>query len=723
MDGLALNAAGRPFPGVVRLIAIDGIGVAREVRTSPRGAYSFGKVTPGRYRLDLLVERTAVGSQPVSIEGDAHINLKGLLETAGEEITVTATGTETRLADTPASIVIVTRRDLERSGGVTLDDALRQIPGFTLFRRTGSLAANPTTQGASLRGIGASAASRTTVLDDGVPLNDAFGGWVYWGRVPRAAIDRVEVRRGGSSELFGSAAMGGAINLFRAGKQTSSTSVDFSYGELQTGTASFATSGSHDRWFGALAGESFGSDGYFLLRNPDRGQADRPAGSTHHSLDVTGGVNAGTGRYFIRAGLYDESRANGTRLQHNRTDLRHATLGADWHSGVTTATARLFSTDQDYEQTFSSLSADHNFERLTRRQRVPSSSVGLNARFSTALSEHLVIVTGMEGRELSGSSIERSPSARGETVQSAGGKQMTGGLFGELLFAPVAPLSISVAIREDFWRNFDAFRADGPRRALATRSDSFFSPRISALFHVTDRVAVNGTGYRAFRAPTLNELYRSFRVGNVVTLGNEDLEAEHLEGAEIGTIATSAEGKGSVRANVFSMRVLNTIANVTTSMTPSLITRQRQNLGRTRTDGLEIDASWREAAWSMSAGYLFSNARVRSFPAAPELEGLRLPQVPRSQISLQGAFDSGTYGQLALQARWVGQQFDDDQNQLALRSFVSVDANFSLPVGPGLRLYLAGENVFDRRYDVGRTPQLTLGPPRIVRLGVQWGRI
>ena len=107
-----------------------------------------------------------------------------------ETITVTATRTETRIGDTPASVVVLSREALQTTAAATTDDALRQVPGFTLFRRSGSRTANPTTQGVSLRGIGASGASRALVIDDGIPLNDPFGGWIYWGRVPRSAIER-----------------------------------------------------------------------------------------------------------------------------------------------------------------------------------------------------------------------------------------------------------------------------------------------------------------------------------------------------------------------------------------------------------------------------------------------------------------------------------------------------------------------------------------------------
>src|SRR6185295_6969041 len=103
-----------------------------------------------------------------------------ILAQVSDSITVTATRTETRVADTPASVVVLSREELQRSAAPTIDDALRQVAGFTLLRRTGSRVANPTTQGVSMRGVGANGGSRALVLDDGIPLNDPFGGWVYW---------------------------------------------------------------------------------------------------------------------------------------------------------------------------------------------------------------------------------------------------------------------------------------------------------------------------------------------------------------------------------------------------------------------------------------------------------------------------------------------------------------------------------------------------------------
>ena len=113
----------------------------------------------------------------------------------------------------PASINVLSAEDIRQSPAVVADDVLRQVPTFSLFRRTSSLSSHPTTQGVSLRGIGPSGVSRTLVLLDGVPFNDPFGGWVYWTRVPLESTDRIEMVDGSSSSLYGNYAMGGVINI------------------------------------------------------------------------------------------------------------------------------------------------------------------------------------------------------------------------------------------------------------------------------------------------------------------------------------------------------------------------------------------------------------------------------------------------------------------------------------------------------------------------------
>ncbi|MEK7724192.1 MAG: TonB-dependent receptor plug domain-containing protein, partial [Acidobacteriota bacterium] len=149
-----------------------------------------------------------------------------------EEVVITANRTETRLEETPASIVSLSKEEIKTNASPVIDDVLRQSVGFSLFRRSNSRNANPTTQGASFRGIGSSGASRSLVLLEGVPLNDPFGGWILWNRVPTVAIERVEVLRGGASSLYGSNALSGAINII---PRKSAEKINFS-AELFGGT-------------------------------------------------------------------------------------------------------------------------------------------------------------------------------------------------------------------------------------------------------------------------------------------------------------------------------------------------------------------------------------------------------------------------------------------------------------------------------------------------------
>src|ERR1700682_1967467 len=170
------------------------------------------------------------------------------------------------LGDTAEDVNVVTRRELQTAASPAIDDVLRGVPGFALFRRTGSREANPTSQGVSLRGIGASGASRALVLDDGIPLNDPFGGWIYWGRVTSVALERVEVLRGGASDLYGSGAMGGVIDFVRRdrGLQGDDIALDASAGGQGTRTTSLFAAVAHGEWSGSVAADLFRPEGYVV---------------------------------------------------------------------------------------------------------------------------------------------------------------------------------------------------------------------------------------------------------------------------------------------------------------------------------------------------------------------------------------------------------------------------------------------------------------------------
>ena len=200
------------------------VGTATENRkTDSDGHFVFDAAPAAKGAIRVTAQGFAPIDQSWSAGPDGVAKLDLILDVSSplEELTVTASRTEERIGDTASSIEVLSVKDISTTAALTLDDVLKQVPGFTLFRRSSSRTSNPTTQGVSLRGVGASGASRALVLSDGVPLNDPFGGWVYWDRVPREEIGRIEVLQGGASSLYGTDALGGVINLIRKAPEQS----------------------------------------------------------------------------------------------------------------------------------------------------------------------------------------------------------------------------------------------------------------------------------------------------------------------------------------------------------------------------------------------------------------------------------------------------------------------------------------------------------------------
>jgi outer membrane receptor protein involved in Fe transport len=250
------------------------------------------------------------------------------------------------------------------------------------------------------------------------------------------------------------------------------------------------------------------------------------------------------------------------------------------------------------------------------------------------------------------------------------------------------------------------------------RVESAFSPQLSAVYKVSPHFSLLASVSRAFRAPTLNELYRSFRVGNVLTLANERLRAERLTGGEVGARVTALNETFVLRGTFFWNRINRPVANVTLQTTPVLITRQRQNLGQTRSRGLELQADTRvNKYWNFAAGYLLADATVLKFPANTNLEGRSIPQVPRHQFTFQARYANPSIVTVGFQGRAASSQFDDDQNLFSLKSYFNIDAFVSRRLNHRSEIFCAIENLFNQRYEVGKMPITTLGPPILVRGG------
>ncbi|HEV2864091.1 MAG TPA: TonB-dependent receptor [Pyrinomonadaceae bacterium] len=727
LSGVVTDERGSPVAGAFVTAREEGTSSTARGTTNGEGRFALSPV-PSR-SFTLVVEAEGFARFERVLKSGEFVRV--VLAPAGlaERVTVTASRTEARLGETAASVVVLGSEELESTAALTSDDALRQVPGFQLFRRTGSRAANPTAQGVSLRGVGASGAGRAVVLADGVPLADPFGGWVYWGRVARASLERAEVLRGGASSLYGSAALGGAVQFVTRKARANALALELSYGSQATADGSLFLSGARGGWGASLAAEIFRTEGYVLVSGRERGRVDTPAASRHATTELTVERRFGeASSVFARGSFYGESRQNGTPLQFNRTHLRQLVAGGDRRNArAGDFGLRAYASAQVFDQSFTAVSADRSAETLTRLQRTPAQAAGLNFQWARLFGARHALVAGAEAREVRGASDEVVYVAnRPSSLVGAGGRERSFGVFARDAVRLTPRLVITPGARLDRWRESEGRQTTRPLAGPSTsvvifkdRAEKAFSPQLSALFRAGERLSLNASASRAFRAPTLNELYRSFRVGNVLTLANEALRAERLTGAEAGFLL-EAPRRVSVRGTAFWSEVTRAVSNVTLSATPALITRRRENLGRTRSRGFEAEVEARVSGrLTLSGGYLLSDARVVRFPANVALEGLRVPQVALQQATFQARYRDASGLTLAAQGRAGGAQYDDDQNLLRLGRYFTLDAFASKRLRRGLELFAAAENLTGARYDVGRTPVLTVGPPVSVRFGLR----
>ncbi len=304
--------------------------------------------------------------------------------------------------------VTVSATQLQQWGALATDDKLRNVVGFSLLRRSGSQTANPTSQGVSLRGLGASGASRALVLADGIPLNDPFGGWIYWARLPQTSLDEVQLIPGGVSALYGNDALGGVINLETRHAVQTDALVQGSYGNENSPFGSGWGAMRFGQWAVVASGEGFRTDGYTAVPDDVRGSVDTPVASQYGSGTLRVERMFGNrGRVFLTGSLYGEDRQNGTPLQINDTTIRQLAFGTDYDSSAAGLfTLRLYGGTENYHQTFSSIAANRNSESLTNIQYVPSQQMGLLAQWSKQIASRLTLLAGLDGLDVQGFSNE-----------------------------------------------------------------------------------------------------------------------------------------------------------------------------------------------------------------------------------------------------------------------------------------------------------------------------
>jgi outer membrane receptor protein involved in Fe transport len=566
----------------------------------------------------------------------------------------------------------------------------------------------------NLRGVGPSGVSRALVLEDGVPLNDGFGGWVYWGSVPRLAIDHVEIAPGASSALYGSAALGGVMQVVTR-PIDDRAEVEVEGGSYGTATGALSLARKGEAISGSLDVEGLRTSGYDVVAQT--GAIDHPASSwrVNGRLRLEGRVADGIVA-SLRAGAFAEDEDGGTQFTTATVRQQLVSIGLSTPSIELRAFARFSRFDQDRSRILPNAFA-RSSEELAAFQRAPADDEGISVQWHAGR-----LTAGIDLRRVFGRSIEEiNPAATaGATAlvfRRAFGEQQQAGAFVEDLVDLTRWLQLQAALRVDGWRNLGGTREEVVSSGSVTatplpdRDDAQLSSRIAVRIHPEQWLAIRAAGYRSFRAPTLNELYRPFQVGPVAVDANPQLGPETLLGAEAGVDLGTAIA--SVGATAFLSRLDNPIVNATIGTNHQM----RENLGEARIRGVETRALWTPIRGvRVSGAWTFVDSRVLS----SDLFGRELPQDPRHRLSARIDVQEWRGFAGSFEVRWVSAQYDDDLNQFRLAGFATVNARISRAISDRWTVFAAVENLLGRQYLVGLQGGVaTVGQPFFIRGGVR----
>ena len=659
------------------------------------------------------------------------------------DIVVTAARLPPAAGDAAFSVIRLDEQILGRS--TRIDEALQTVPAVSLFRRTSSLAANPTTQGISLRAIAPSGAGRTLVTLDGVPLNDPFGGWVLWSQVAPESLSGLDIVRGAGAGPYGAGALTGVIQLRE--RDTDGGALDVSGGEYGGQRLAAATTLSGERFALTGAVQRELSDGYTPVRGDAAGAADTPldlatlSGSLRADMAL-----ANATALSLRASAYEEERGSGLAR------ARSAASGQSYSATVSRTPsaerlgwrAQVWRRESDFANTSAAVAAGRAGTTPANNQfATPAEGWGANLALRRAAVDlgggRLEWEVGADARFNKGETQELFRYMAGAFTRDrvAGGETSVIGAYGEASWT-AGPWLVAGGLRLDGWENANGRRIE---RDLATglptlnesdtdRSGEVVSARLAVRRDLGDGLAARAAAYSGFRPATLNELHRPFRVGNDLTEANAALVPEELQGVEAGL--NWDHDTTSLGATLFWNRIEDAIVNVTIGAGPGTfpragfvpaggVLRQRQNAGTIEAVGVELTARHRVGErLSFDGALSWTDAEVDGGTAAAQLTGLRPAQAPEWSVSAGADWRIVDRLTLVGRVRYESARFEDDLNSRVLGAATTMDARAEFEVRTGVIAYVAADNLFDAEVEVSETGDgvAGYGPPRTVRAGL-----
>lgn len=629
---------------------------------------------------------------------------------------------------TPAyGSVTLERERLAEDASGTIEHALGDVAGFQQFRRSDSRSANPSAQGVTLRALGGNATSRAVVLLDGVPLADPFFGSIPFNALPLDSIGAVRITRGGGAGSFGAGTVAGSIELFSANSsQLPRYSARALYGSRNAQQLNATITPDVGAGFVSLSGSYARGDGFWTTPEDQRVTASAPARYETWAVSARGVAPVGdAGEIQARVNLFRDDRtlrfAGADSGQEGQdASIRYVGRG-DWQiEALGYVQLRNFN---------NIVISSSSFRPVLNQRNTPSTGLGTKLEVRPPVGESHLLRIGADSRFASADMYEEALSGMtGATTarREASGRQVTTGLYVEDDWT-LGNLVITGGARVDYWRISNGrFTERTPATGVVTttehadREEWETSFRAGALWQATPGVALRAAGYTSFRLPTINELYRGFVVFPVETQANAALAPERLRGAEVGFDLTPLPGL-TLSATAFYNHLENAVANVTIDTN----LRQRRNVDAIVAKGIELSGALALGDFDLAASYAYNDSKVEASGVAAQLDGMQPAQSPRHGASATLGWRAPGNARLALTARHVGPQYEDDLQSDRMPPATTVDGYARVPLAGGVALVGRVENLFDERVVTRQVTSASgavstdLGTPQTFWIGLQ----
>ncbi|WP_375288224.1 TonB-dependent receptor plug domain-containing protein [Sphingomonas sp.] len=609
----------------------------------------------------------------------AAIARAGSLDAAdADTVVVTANRAPTEAYRVAASVTVLDKAAIDRTGDLSVADLLLRTPGVSLSRNGGYGTAT------SLRIRGAES-DQTVVVIDGVKLNDpaSAGGGYNFANLLTGDASRIEVLRGPQSILWGSQAIGGVVNVVTALPTADlEASFDVEGGSRDTVSARAGVGGTTGLLAWRVAGQSFTTEGISAIA-PAFGGGERD-GYTNRSvtgravLTVVPGVSL-EGRAYYSDGRTDIDAMTGDSPEYSRNRELIA------YGGVNVA---LFGGRLRNRFAYAYTDTDRDNYNPDRARPQTFDSAGRNERLEYQGS--LLIVPGVDatfGVENEKSRFRSvSPPASLSTPVPAparGRAEITSG-YAQLNATVVDGLTLTGGVRHD-----DHSRFGG--KTLFAGGGVYTAP-----WGTVVRVSYS----EGFKAPTLYQLFSEY--------GNIALDPEQANGWEIGAEQRFLRDRLALGATYFERRSRDLIvfASCTSASTSPLClvpgsTTQRRfgyydNVSRAFAQGIEADGRLALGRLSVDGTYTWTLSEDRS-PSAATF-GNQLARRPRHAWNAGANYAFRDGPSFGAAVRWSGETFDNAANTVRLDPYILVDLRAELPLSTEARLFVRAENVFDARY-------------------------